>query len=97
MRLLFVSIFLIFLITSAKAQTEQEEKKLKDSLYIEDVENKRNPDKVLHAEPLYIDLIRDLGARKGEKEWNESLGLAIYQSSNSSKDTTSVVFLEEFF
>ncbi|WKN31849.1 phosphoribosylformylglycinamidine synthase [Porifericola rhodea] len=33
------------------------------------------PDKVLHAEPLYIDLIRDLGARKGEKEWNIGLGL----------------------
>ena len=28
------------------------------------------PAKVHHAEPLYIDLIRDLGARKGEKEWN---------------------------
>jgi hypothetical protein len=28
------------------------------------------PVKVRHAEPLYIDLIRDLGARKGEKEWN---------------------------
>ena len=80
MRLLFVSIFLIFLITSAKAQTEQEEKKLKDSLYIEDVENKRNPDKVLHAEPLYIDLIRDLGARKGEKEWNVGLGLTDNQN-----------------
>lgn len=26
--------------------------------------------KVLHAEPLFIDLIRDLGARKGEREWN---------------------------
>jgi hypothetical protein len=33
------------------------------------------PDKVLHAEPLYIDLIRDLGARKGEKEWNVGLGI----------------------
>lgn len=42
----------------------------KDSLYIETFENKLHPDKVLHAEPLYIDLIRDLGARKGEKEWN---------------------------
>jgi hypothetical protein len=30
---------------------------------------------VLHAEPLYIDLIRDLGARKGEREWNVGLGL----------------------
>ncbi len=33
------------------------------------------PAKVTHAEPLYIDLIRDLGARKGEKEWNIGLGL----------------------
>ena len=33
------------------------------------------PVKVLHAEPLYIDLIRDLGARKGEKEWNVGFGL----------------------
>ncbi|MHA7102597.1 HAEPLYID family protein [Roseivirga pacifica] len=33
------------------------------------------PPKVLHAEPLYIDLIRDLGARKGEKEWNVGFGL----------------------
>ncbi len=31
--------------------------------------------KVEHAEPLYIDLIRDLGARKGEKEWNVGLGI----------------------
>ena len=31
--------------------------------------------KVLHAEPLYIDLIRDLGARKGEKEWNLGYGI----------------------
>ncbi|MFY0625513.1 MAG: phosphoribosylformylglycinamidine synthase [Reichenbachiella sp.] len=31
--------------------------------------------KVLHAEPLYIDLIRDLGARKGEKEWNVGFGI----------------------
>lgn len=31
--------------------------------------------KVQHAEPLFIDLIRDLGARKGEKEWNVGLGM----------------------
>lgn len=36
---------------------------------------KKAPAKVLHAEPLYIDLIRDLGARKGEKEWNVGLGI----------------------
>lgn len=46
-----------------------------DSLYIEEVENDQPSDKVLHAEPLYIDLIRDLGARKGEKEWNYGVGL----------------------
>ncbi|MCX7743300.1 MAG: phosphoribosylformylglycinamidine synthase [Flavobacteriales bacterium] len=48
-----------------------------DSLYIEEIEQTHNvklPDKVLHAEPLFIDLIRDLGARKGEKEWNIGMG-----------------------
>ncbi|GAB3656321.1 hypothetical protein GCM10028791_28080 [Echinicola sediminis] len=47
----------------------------KDSLFISQVESIQKPAKVLHAEPLYIDLIRDLGARKGEKEWNIGLGL----------------------
>jgi hypothetical protein len=31
--------------------------------------------KVSHAEPIYFDLIRDLGARKGEKELNAGLGM----------------------
>lgn len=35
----------------------------------------RKPLKIRHAEPLYMDLIRDLGARKGEKEWNVGYGL----------------------
>ncbi|UCE70613.1 MAG: phosphoribosylformylglycinamidine synthase [Flavobacteriaceae bacterium] len=47
-----------------------------DSLYIEEMEYNTEPYKVLHAEPLYIDLIRDLGARKGEREWNLGLGIA---------------------
>lgn len=46
-----------------------------DSIYIEEIQNMITPDKVLHAEPLYIDLIRDLGARKGEREWNVGMGL----------------------
>jgi hypothetical protein len=46
-----------------------------DSLYIAETEDRAGPEKVLHAEPLFIDLIRDLGARKGEKEWNVGLGL----------------------
>jgi hypothetical protein len=28
--------------------------------------------KVTHAEPLYLDLVRDMGARRGEGEWNIS-------------------------
>ncbi len=46
-----------------------------DSIYIDQVEEQSKPHKVLHAEPLYIDLIRDLGARKGEKEWNLGMGI----------------------
>lgn len=46
-----------------------------DSLYIAEIEDSTLKPKVLHAEPLYIDLIRDLGARKGEKEWNVGVGL----------------------
>lgn len=42
-------------------------------------ENKTLPDKVHHAEPLYNDLVRDLGARKGEKEFN--LGADIKRTS----------------
>ncbi|MCF2444102.1 phosphoribosylformylglycinamidine synthase [Dyadobacter sp. CY345] len=33
------------------------------------------PVKIHHAEPLFIDLIRDLGARKGEKELNLGWGM----------------------
>ncbi len=47
-----------------------------DSLFIREIEDTRDPDKVLHAEPLYIDLIRDLGARRGEAEWNAAIELA---------------------
>ncbi len=46
-----------------------------DSIYIASVEANRLPLKILHAEPLYVDLIRDLGARKGEREWNVGMQL----------------------
>lgn len=36
---------------------------------------KRLPVKIHHAEPIYMDLIRDLGARKGEKELNLGWGM----------------------
>ncbi|MBC6366050.1 HAEPLYID family protein [Algoriphagus sp. AK58] len=62
-------------------QTEQDsirsQRQQLDSLFLEEIENAgplKKP-KVLHAEPLYIDLIRDLGARKGEKEWNVAMGM----------------------
>lgn len=75
------NLFLIFGFLSSIHLFSQEldavkiEKDRLDSLYIEEVENKHKTDKVLHAEPLFIDLIRDLGARKGEKEWNVGFGL----------------------
>jgi hypothetical protein len=69
------SLVLIILLTSSTYSIAQITKTEKDSLYIQEVEDLKKPDKVLHAEPLYIDLIRDLGARKGEKEWNIGVGL----------------------
>lgn len=69
------SLVLIMLLASSTYSIAQVTKTEKDSIYIQQVEDHKEPDKVLHAEPLYIDLIRDLGARKGEKEWNVGLGL----------------------
>ena len=68
-----LSVIAIFFTTTLQAQKDKQHK---DSLYILEVENPKLRPKVLHAEPLYIDLIRDLGARKGEKEWNLGFGLA---------------------
>lgn len=65
----------ILIYTESEAQTEEQCNSIIDSLYIQEVEGKKGSDKVLHAEPLYIDLIRDLGARKGENEWNLGMGL----------------------
>lgn len=57
--------------------TLKTQRQILDSLFIEEVEKQKayQKPKVLHAEPLYIDLIRDLGARKGEKEWNVGFGM----------------------
>ncbi len=63
-----------------------------DSIYISDYEDRKEPDKVFHAEPLYIDLIRDLGARKGEKEWNFGMGL----TDNLTHDSYSTLLEYEF-
>lgn len=47
-------------------------------------------DKVSHAEPLYFDLVRDLGARKGEKEIN------IAADFSKSKNHNEYAFLVEY-
>ena len=65
----------LFISFTLLGQTETLTDSQLDSLYIIEVEDKKDPPKVLHAEPLYIDLIRDLGARKGEKEWNFGFGI----------------------
>lgn len=68
-------VVLAMLLASSVYSIGQISKSDMDSLFIKEVEDHKEPDKVLHAEPLYVDLIRDLGARKGEKEWNLGFGL----------------------
>lgn len=63
------------MLTSYNYTFSQTENTTIDSLFIQETENHAGSAKVLHAEPLYIDLIRDLGARKGEREWNLGMGL----------------------
>jgi hypothetical protein len=74
MKRIFFLMLPLLAANAVMAQIEQENR-VTDSLYIKEIENKEGRPKVLHAEPLYIDLIRDLGARKGEREWNVGLGL----------------------
>jgi len=78
MKYIVLTLLIVLSVNSLKAQeldSTATPNAILDSLYIEEVENKQTSDKVLHAEPLFIDLIRDLGARKGEKEWNYGVGL----------------------
>ena len=48
------------------------------------------PAKVKHAEPLYLDLMRDLGARKGEAEFNVGYGRGRYK--NRSEHTSFIEY-----
>ena len=59
----FIISTLVFAVTTLSAMAQV------DSI------QKPKPLKIRHAEPLYMDLIRDLGARKGEKEWNVGYGI----------------------
>jgi len=63
-----------------------------DSVFIAETEEHKGSDKILHAEPLFIDLIRDLGARKGEREWNVGVGL----TDNESYDAYTTLVEYEF-
>jgi len=78
---IFISLSFIFLAGLAQAQDVIDSVKLEriilDSLFLLEFEEAKpfQKPKVLHAEPLYIDLIRDLGARKGEREWNLGMGM----------------------
>lgn len=70
------TLFVCFhLLLSCMSFSQELERQQLDSIFIQEVEQKSTLHKVLHAEPLYIDLIRDLGARKGEKEWNVGFGI----------------------
>ncbi len=94
MKSLFCILFSTITIANTTAQTTDTttiSNRQLDSLYIQEIENNREPGKVLHAEPLYIDLIRDLGARKGEKEWNIGLGLT---DNNTHDEYTALVEYE---
>ena len=74
----FAILFSCLSVTVLMSQEDEPDKdsdKLKDLALIDSVERGQPLPKVLHAEPLYIDLIRDLGARKGEREWNVGFGL----------------------
>lgn len=93
MKTLLLTLILIcsYTILYAQQPTKSQKHRL-DSLYIEKVEDAQEPEKVLHAEPLYIDLIRDLGARKGEKEWNLGMGI----TDNLAFDTYEALIEYEF-
>lgn len=78
----FIALLIIFLYTSMSLLAQEEPDSTRiinaqlDSIYIAEIEEvKGEKPKVLHAEPIYIDLIRDLGARKGENEWNIGFGI----------------------
>lgn len=76
----FLKLLIVYFFVTAVFSQEDVSNQTLDSLFIAEVQDSRHPDKVLHAEPLFIDLIRDLGARKGEREWNIGLGLTDNQN-----------------
>jgi hypothetical protein len=85
-RTLVFSLLLLSLMSRGFAQDQDSIRLVNqrlDSIFISEVEERKGPLKLLHAEPLFIDLIRDLGARKGEREWNIGMGLADHRNYDS--------------
>lgn len=76
-KILITIVLVTFFIFNIKtySNSADNEKKILDSIYIAEIEKGNEKLKIVHTEPLFIDLIRDLGARKGEKEWNIGFGL----------------------
>ncbi len=70
---LFTTLLLSF--SNLLAQEKKEPKIIKDSLYIQEVETPLEKEKVLLTEPLFIDLIRDLGARIRRKRMEYRYGI----------------------
>lgn len=80
MQKILLFLFVMLICIKLKAQEEPDSTKIinaqLDSIYLAEIEDVKGlKDKVLHAEPFFVDLIRDLGARKGEKEWNVGFGI----------------------
>ncbi|MBX3044058.1 MAG: phosphoribosylformylglycinamidine synthase [Candidatus Kapabacteria bacterium] len=87
-----VSVLLFIFLQNLKSENTQTDYLAIDSIYIAEVEMSSEKLKIMHAEPLFIDLIRDLGARQGEKEWNIAFGL----TDNKSYDEYEALIEYEF-
>jgi hypothetical protein len=71
-----ILLLLLSLTTFGQNQLNNQNHSIKDTTLT------KLPPKVDHAEPLYVDLMRDLGARKGEAEINVGFGRNIHKHYN---------------
>ncbi|MFN6945076.1 MAG: HAEPLYID family protein [Cytophagaceae bacterium] len=72
---IFFLLFLPSLVFSQNLPVEEEDERRTVDREIIDDEEEGSPPKVFHAEPVFIDLIADLGARKGERALELGLGM----------------------
>ena len=68
MKIALTALLLVFTLTTTYAQNQND-------TIAPPTDVPKKPLKLHHAEPLYVDLIRDLGARKGEHELNVGFGM----------------------